>query len=100
MSNEEMKAKRPLAITVLSLCFVLGAVLIAPTFFTTYYEQFPPWYEYALAVIVAMGLLVSIGLWEMRGWAVMLYAILTLVGQAMAFTNFRLVTIFRRELRL
>lgn len=87
MSKEEMKAKRPLAITVLSLCFVLGAVLIAPTFFTPYFEQFPPWYKYAFAVIYVMGLLVSIGLWEMRRWAVMLYAISTLVSQAMALAT-------------
>ena len=87
MSEERMKAKRPLAITVLSLWAVIGAVLIAPTFFTPYYEQFPPWHKYAFAVIVAIGLLVSIGLWEMRRWAVMLYAIETIVGQAMALAT-------------
>lgn len=87
MSDEEMKAKRPLAITVLCLWGALGAVMAAVSFFMPVYDEFPLWYPYAVTVSAAVGCLVWIGLWKMRRWAVMLYAILFPVGQAIALAT-------------
>ena len=87
MSDEEMKAKRPLAITVLCLWGAFGAVMVAVSFFMPVYDEFPLWYQYAVAVNAAVGCLVWIGLWKMRRWAVMLYAILFPVAQAIALAT-------------
>jgi hypothetical protein len=51
------------------------------------YDEFPLWYQYAVAVTAAVGCLVWTGLWKMRRWAVMLYAILFPVGQAIALAT-------------
>lgn len=82
MSDEETKSTRPIAITLLCLFMVFGGVVAVATFLTPVYEQFPAWYQYASAVSMAVGFIVVFGLWKMRRWAVMLYAIGAMGGQA------------------
>ena len=61
---------------------VQPAANAAATFLTPVYEQFPVWYQYSVAVNTALGFVIVFGLWKMRRWAVMLYALGTMVGQA------------------
>ena len=82
MSDAETKSIRPIAITLLCLFMVFGGVVAAATFLTPAYEQFPVWSQYSVAVNTALGFVIVFGLWKMRRWAVMLYALGTIVGQA------------------
>ena len=82
MSDAETKSIRPIAITLLCLFMVFGGVVAAATFLTPAYEQFPVWYQYSVAVNTALGFVIVFGLWKMRRWALMLYALGTIVGQA------------------
>lgn len=84
MSDGANKSKRPIAVTLLCIFMAIGGSAAIATLFTSVYEQLPAWYRYVAAVSTALGLVVVVGLWRMMRWAVMLYAIATIVGQFLA----------------
>jgi len=77
----EPAAKRPVAITVICVIIVFGAIMTAPIIFSEIARSIGPWYPPMLAISAVIGLVCAIGLWMMRKWSVYVYTALAAVVQ-------------------
>lgn len=69
-----MNNKRPKLITAICIFMVFGALVSIPTVFTDVAKSIAPWYPPFLLVSSIIGLVVTVGLWKMKKWSVILYA--------------------------
>lgn len=75
------KAKRPIAITIICVLGLLGAVISVPLIFSSVARGIGAWYPPSLALCSVIGLACMVGLWMMRKWAVFLYTGMVAVNQ-------------------
>ena len=60
------KTKRPLAITIICITGLIGALTVVPLIFSDIAQQIGPWYPPYLALSAVIGLGCMIGLWLMK----------------------------------
>ena len=65
--------QRPVAITIICVIGVLGALVTVPLIFSAAATGIAPWYPFVLAASAVIGLACMVGLWLMRRWAVYVY---------------------------
>lgn len=82
MTNSSAGHKRPVAITVICVIGVIGALFTVPLIFSDAASSIGSWYPPFLAAASAIGLACMVGLWMMRKWAVYAYTALAVAGQA------------------
>lgn len=73
--------KRPTLITILCIVGFISAVFSLPLSLSSYASDIGPWYPPFLAIAAVIGLVVFIGFWRMRLWALYVYLVLFLVNQ-------------------
>jgi hypothetical protein len=79
--------KRPIAITVVCVICIIGAVFSVPLLFSDVAAAIGPWYPPLLGVSALIGLACAAGLWMMRKWAVYTYTALFLTNQVILATT-------------
>jgi hypothetical protein len=85
-STEDTSApKRPLAITIICVIGLLGALVAVPLIFSQTARNIGAWYPPYLAVSAVIGAASLIGLWMMRNWAVYLYTTFGVLNQLVLF---------------
>lgn len=72
---------RPVAITVVCVLMLVGALITVPTLFTDIPGRVGYWYPPALALSVVVGFVCTVGFWRMQRWAVFSYTIFVGVNQ-------------------
>jgi len=72
---------RPLAITIICIIGVIGALVTIPLIFTNIAGQLHPWYPPLLLFSTVVGAACLFGFWKMRRWAVYTYTAFCLVNQ-------------------
>lgn len=83
---------RPVAITVICIIGFIGALLSIPILMRVLSAEpiggvtLPGWYAPYLALSIVVGLISMIGLWMMKKWGAILYAVLFLVNQVVLFS--------------
>ncbi len=75
------KAKRPIAITIICVLGLIGAVVSVPLIFSSVARSIGAWYPPYLALCSVIGLACMVGLWMMKKWAVFLYTGLLVINQ-------------------
>ena len=73
--------QRPIAITVVCVVMIIGAVATVPLMFSEAARALPSWYTPYLAFSVLIGLACTGGLWMMQKWAVYTFIAFALVNQ-------------------
>ncbi len=85
-------SNRPVAITVICVIGFIGALLSVPLLLAVLSGAvntgvaLPGWYGPYLGLSIVIGLVSMIGLWMMKKWGAILYAVLFLVNQIVLFT--------------
>src|SRR5713226_8331894 len=80
-SPPPLAAVRPVAITVICVVGIIGAVLAIPLCFTDIARQIGAWYPPYLAFGAVAGGICMIGFWKMRRWAVFTYTAFCAINQ-------------------
>jgi hypothetical protein len=85
-------SNRPVAITVICIIGFIGALLSAPMLVAILGGAnlggvaLPGWYGPYLGLSIIIGVISLIGLWMMKKWGAILYAVLFLVNQIVLFS--------------
>ncbi len=76
-----MTKKRPLVITIVCILAFVGLISLIPSIFSSEAKAVGNWYPPYLGFNVMMGLVAFIGLWRMKKWSVILYALFLGINQ-------------------
>ena len=76
-----LPAVRPVAITVICVLSIIGALFAIPLVFTDVARQIGAWYPPYLAFSAVIGAICMIGFWKMRRWAVFTYTAFCAINQ-------------------
>jgi hypothetical protein len=80
-SFEQGGSARPLAITVICVIGLIGALFTIPVIFTSIPGQLHAWYPPLLIFNTVVGATCVVGLWKMRRWSVLTYTGLYVINQ-------------------
>lgn len=76
-----MEKKRPVAITVIAIIGFIGAILVIPVIFSEAAQSIGAWYPPYLGLSALIGLVCMVGLWMMKKWGVIVYALFVVINQ-------------------
>lgn len=82
-----MKKKRPILITAVCTFMVLGALISIPVAFSDTAKSIGAWYPPFLMISTIVGLAVTVGLWQMKKWSVILYVSMFAISQIMMLST-------------
>jgi hypothetical protein len=86
-----MASNRPIAITIICVLGFIGVALGIPAVLallaTGAATGLPGWYLPYLALTLVVGLVSLIGLWKMKKWGALLYALMFVVNQVVLFAG-------------
>jgi len=74
-------AARPVAITIICVLGIIGAVFTIPMVFTNMARQVGAWYPPYLAFSAVVGAICMFGFWKMRRWAVFTYTAFCVINE-------------------
>ena len=72
---------RPVAITVICIVGIIGALFTIPLVFSDIARQIGAWYPPYLAFSAVIGGICMVGFWKMRRWAVFIYTAFCAINQ-------------------
>jgi hypothetical protein len=76
-----LAAGRPVAITVICVFGIIGALFTIPIIFTDIARQIGAWYPPYLAFSAVIGAICMFGFWKMRRWALFTYTAFCAINQ-------------------
>ncbi|MBU0981061.1 hypothetical protein KKC94_00025 [Patescibacteria group bacterium] len=82
-----MKNKRPKLITAVCIFMALGALFAIPSVFSDIAKSIGIWYPPFLMISSIVGIIVTVGLWQMKKWSVILYVSMFGVSQIMMLST-------------
>ena len=74
---------RPLSITLICICGIIGSLASLLVIGSPAASQFPMWYPVLIGVSAVCGIASMVGMWLMKKWGVLLYTGLFVAAQAL-----------------
>jgi hypothetical protein len=78
---------RPTEITIMCVIGFVGALIAIPLALSDFATQIAPWYPPFLGFACFIGLVVFLGLWNMKKWAPVLYLTMCIINQIVLVSN-------------
>ena len=79
--------KRPGIITAICIIGFIGAALTIPLIFSSIADSIGAWYPPYLGLSAIVGLVCTIGLWQMKKWSVITYTVFAAINQIVLMVN-------------
>ena len=81
MVQSVSKSRRPIAITIICIIGLIGAVIALPMIFSQPSKDLGSFYQFYLGFSTCVGIVSMVGLWKMKKWAVWLYSGFVIINQ-------------------